>query len=88
MARRAIKKALKRAEEHLREGRFADAAAVYDELLRRFEQEPPSLLDHAGVIYGKVRALHGLGDHQEAIAYAESAVEILSVHRPLTEVAA
>ncbi len=88
MTRRAIKKWLRRAEDALREERFADAAGIYDEMLHRFEEETPSLLDHAGVIFGKVRALHGLDYEREAIAVAESAGDLLRIHAGLEKVAA
>jgi hypothetical protein len=88
MTRRATKKALRKAEEAMICGRYADAAAVYDAMLKDFEDEFPSLLDHAAVIWGKVRALHGMGDEVAADELAESAVYLLSVHTMLEAVAA
>lgn len=87
-SRSPIKKALRRAEDAIRERQFADAAEIYGRLLRSFEAEVPSLLDHAGALYGMILALRGLGDEKEANALADSAVEILSIHRNLTEIAA
>lgn len=88
MTRRSTKKALKRAEIALREERYLDAAATYEYLLCSFAQETPSLLDHAAAIWGKVVALQALGKEREADWLAESAVEILSVHAPMHELAA
>jgi hypothetical protein len=88
MTRRAIKKALRRAEDALRVERFSEAANIYDDMLRAFEVERPSLLDHAATLYGKVRALHAMGRESEAAALAESAIDILAGKRELVETAA
>lgn len=69
-------------------GRYGEAASIYDAMLKDFDEEFPSLLDHAAVIWGKVRALQGMGDEVEADELAESAVYLLSVHTMLEAVAA
>jgi hypothetical protein len=88
MTRRGTKKALRRAEEALRRGDYVEAVAIYDAMLNGFEEEAPSLLDHAAVIWGKVKALNALGDEQGATKVAESAVYVLSVHTLLEAAAA
>lgn len=88
MTRRGTKKALRRAEEALRRGDYAEAVELYSAMLTGFEEEAPALLDHAAVIWGKVKALNALGDDTGATKLAESAVYLLSVHTLLEAAAA
>jgi hypothetical protein len=88
MTRRGTKKAFRKAEEALRNGQYEQAAAVYNAMLAGFDDEFPSLLDHAAVIWGKVQALNGMGDELGATQLAESAVFTLSVHTMLEAAAA
>lgn len=88
MTRRGTKKALRKAEEALRNGQYQEAAAIYDAMLASFDEEFPSLLDHAAVIWGKVQAANGLDDEVGATKLAESAVYLLSVHTLLEATAA
>jgi hypothetical protein len=81
MSRRTIKKVLRRAEDAMREERYADAESIFRYLLDSFEASPPSLLDHAGAIYGLVRALHAQDESDRAIAVAESAARMLESRR-------
>jgi hypothetical protein len=87
MTRRAVKKALRRAEEALQAQRYLEAHGIYAGLLMALEGSEVSLLDHAACIYGLVRALHALEQTQAAIDLAESAVERLSADQRV-EVAA
>lgn len=88
MSRRTIKKLLRRAEEAMLDERFADAEAIYRRMFDAFNDSAPSLLDHAGCIYGLVRALFLLNRDSEATALAESAIDVLSVPRETVQLAA
>lgn len=78
MARRATKKLLRRAEEALNERRLVEAERMYGELLTRFEQITPSLLDHAACVFGLIRTLYALDRDDDARAVAEDAHRLLS----------
>jgi len=88
MTRRSTKKAFRRAAEAIRNGNYADAVAVYDGMLTAFDYEFPSLLDHSGVLWGKIEALNAMGDFEAADDLANRAVFLLSVHTMLEAVAA
>jgi hypothetical protein len=83
MTRRAVKKALRRAEEALQAQRYLEAHSIYAGLLMMLEGSQTSLLDHAACIYGLVRTLHALEETQAAIDLADSAVERLAANQPL-----
>ena len=77
MTRRAIKKALRRAEEAIREERFVDAERIYRGLFDAFNNARPSLLDHAACIYGLISTLALMQRTDDAINLSEAAVDIL-----------
>ena len=83
MTRRAIKKALRRAEEAIREERFVDAERIYRGLFDAFSISRPSLLDHAACIYGLISTLAIMQRTEDAIELSNAACEILEARKAM-----
>jgi hypothetical protein len=81
MRQRSIIKMLRRAEEALRDERALEGESIYRTLLEAFEEEQPSILEHAAAIYGLIRSLHAQGETERAITVAENACSILASRR-------
>jgi hypothetical protein len=87
MSRRAIKKMLRRAEEAIRDERFDDAENIYRRMLDAFSITTPSLLDHAGAIWGLVQTLHYKNQPERAIQMAQEAGNIIAARQQLVAAA-
>jgi hypothetical protein len=87
MSRRAIKKMLRRAEEAIRDERFDDAEIIYRRMLDAFSITTPSLLDHAGAIWGLVQTLHYKNQTERAIQLADEARNIIAAREQLVAAA-
>lgn len=79
MTRRATKKMLRRAELAFSQERFHDAERTYRDMISRFQDSAPSLLDQAACLIGLIRTLYAMNRDSDAVVVAESAGDILCV---------